>query len=129
MPAHILILGSDRQLTTQRAAYLKLKGYKVTAHVDPQHAISLADTRPPALVIIDLLLAGRSGIEFLYELRSYPEWLNIPVIITGQQSLAEVQPFGAAFAELGVSSYLPTAWTSLAQLEQVISGLLQPVAV
>jgi len=126
---HILILSGDRQLAGHTADYLKLKGYQVTAHTDPQHAITTADTRLPALAVIDLLLAGRSGVEFLYELRSYPEWRDIPVIITGHQHPADIRPFKPAFDQLNVSSYLPTPLTSLAQLEQEIRSLLQPVTV
>lgn len=126
---HILILCGDRQLAGRTADYLRLKGYRVTAHTDPQHAITTADNQPPALAVIDLLLAGRSGVEFLYELRSYPEWQDIPVIITGHQYPDDIRPFKPAFDQLNVSSYLPTPLTSLPQLEQEIRNLLQPAAV
>lgn len=125
---HVLILFSDRQLAVHTSDYLKLKGYKVSAHTDPQQAITAADAQPPAVVVIDLLLANRSGVEFLYELRSYPEWQGIPVIITGYQQASDVRLFRPAFDQLNVASYLPAPLTSLARLEQEIRSLSQPVA-
>lgn len=123
----VLILSGDRQLGAHMASYLKLKGYKASAHTNPQQAIMAADSELPALAVIDLLLAGRSGIEFLYELRSYPEWQGIPVIITGHQHQADIQAFMPALSQLNVARYLPIPTTSLAQVEQEIQNLLQPI--
>lgn len=122
----VLILSSDRRLGGQAAAYLKSKGYEARAHTEPQQAISAANTQPPDIAVIDLLLAGRSGVEFLYELRSYPEWQNIPVILSGNQQPADISPFRDAFDLLGVSAYLPAPLTSLAILEQHIRSFLRP---
>ncbi|HET7528868.1 MAG TPA: response regulator, partial [Candidatus Saccharimonadales bacterium] len=93
MSKQIFILSSDRQMARNTASYLKLKGYSVHTFCDPQEAIVGADTTRPDLAIIELSLAGRSGIEFLYELRSYPDWQSLPVIVLGHQHLADIEPY------------------------------------
>src|SRR6185503_19183615 len=105
--SRILLLQSDDQMATNSAAYLKLKGFDVSVHKDPQTAVAEADSKLPDIVILDLSLAGRSGVEFLYELRSYPDWQSIPVIVTGNLTLQHIQPFLDSFNQLGVSVYLP----------------------
>lgn len=123
--ARILILTSDRQVGRNIQGYMVLKGHSATTFTDPQAAILAADTDAPEVVVVDLLLAGRSGIEFLYELRSYPEWQSIPVIIVGAGSEYSIQSYGQAFAQLNVAAYLSLLHTPLAKLESRIQNLLQ----
>jgi CheY-like chemotaxis protein len=126
--SRILLLQSDDQLATNSAAYLKHKGFAVSIHKDPQTAVAETDKKLPDVVILDLSLAGRSGVEFLYELRSYPDWQSIPVIVTGNLTLRHIQPFLDSFNQLNVSVYLPRQVTSLSRLTQEILKLTQPVA-
>jgi DNA-binding response OmpR family regulator len=102
----ILILEPDRVLAGSLSDYLSKAGYKVSVHSDPQAAITSADKHAPEIVIAELQLAGRSAIEFLYELRSYPEWQSIPVIVTGQLRAQEIESYSEVFRELNVSQYL-----------------------
>jgi DNA-binding response OmpR family regulator len=126
--SNIILLETDRQLAKYTADYLKQQGHKTEVYSDPQSAISSADKHCPDCVVLSLLLAGRSGIEFLYELRSYPEWQKIPVIVTGKLSAEELNDYTPVFNQLGVTRYLHKSTTSLTDLAVAIQGLLQPVA-
>jgi len=128
MAQRIFLLYSDRQIGRHTAGFLKLNGYEADVFCDPQEAVVAADRLKPDLMIVDLALAGRSGIEFLYELRSYPDWRAMPVIVTGSQLLGDIEPYLAAFAQLQVSQYLPRPLTSLPKLRQEIERLPRPVA-
>jgi CheY-like chemotaxis protein len=129
MPGNILLLYSDRQIAGNTSDYLRLKGHSVRTHFHPQDAITSADQNPPDLIILGLALADRSGIEFLYELRSYPEWQAIPVIVTGGPRLADIQLYLPAFDQLNVSKYLTEGLTSLPRLEREAAQLLRLAAV
>jgi DNA-binding response OmpR family regulator len=90
---------------------------KVTVVSSAQAAIMAADERKPDLVILELQLIEHSGIEFLYEFRSYTEWQEVPIVVQ------TVVPFGEFHDnwhllqdELGVSAYLYKPHTSLRQL-------------
>lgn len=124
--ARILLLEADRQLASHTAVILRRQGYEVAHFCDPQSAISSADTEPPNLVILNLALAGRSGIEFLYELRSYPDWQSVPAIVTGRLSPEEKTAYSRAFDQLNVSSFVPTGIASLKLLANAAAELLQP---
>src|SRR5690606_29592146 len=46
-----------------------------------QLAIHAVDEFSPDVVVLELQLAAHNGVEFLYELRSYADVQNIPVIL------------------------------------------------
>lgn len=114
--AHILLLEPDSLLASDTQRYFALAGHKVYIHADPQAAVAQADKQLPNVVITELQLAGRSGIEFLYEFRSYPEWQAIPVIVHSNLHHQDVQAYSAVFKDLNVHTYLHKPTTSLARL-------------
>lgn len=125
--AQILLLETDRLLANNTMQFLIKAGHDVQWCAEPQAAIHAADTQTPDLVILDLLLASHSGAEFLYEFRSYPDWLNTPVIIFSSLSSEEIQESTPALAQLNVAAYHHKPHTSLAELAQTVSDILQPV--
>lgn len=121
----VLLLLNDRQLVRQAGEFLSLKGLEADIHTDPQKAVSAADKNSPDIAVVDINLAARSGIEFLYELRSYQEWQKLPVIVIGLARLNELEDFLPAFRQLEVTQYLTWALTPLHRLEAEISRILQ----
>ncbi len=112
--AQILLIEPDHVLgETYRQAFLHL-GDSVIICSSAQSAITAADALQPDIVILELQLIEHSGIEFLYEFRSYPEWRKIPVIVLSSVPPAE---FGSSrdmlINELGVSIYHYKPQTSL----------------
>lgn len=123
--AHVILIEPDKLLAINVATALKRRGHSVDWQVEPQAATDSADKRHPDIVILDLLLAGRSGVEFLYELRSYPEWLELPVVIFSDVSPAELGASVGGFDQLNISAFHHKAVTSLAQLTDTVELLLQ----
>ena len=73
---------------------------------------------------MDLLFAGRSGVEFLYEFRSYPEWADLPVVIYSSVPEAEAGSYVEEFVRLGIKHYFYKAETSLATLTEAVNYLI-----
>lgn len=124
--AEILLLDTDRQLASHAIDFFKRAGHYLKHFSDPQAAVIAIDKTKPDLIIADLFLAARSGIEFLFELRSYPEWENLPIIVTGSLSPEEIKNYRAAFKELGVCLYFQKT-APLKELLAAVERLLQPV--
>jgi CheY-like chemotaxis protein len=114
----ILLLEPDGLLAASISRYFAAAGLKVQAHSDPQAAVSRADKQLPDIVITELQLAGRSGVEFLYEFRSYPEWQTIPVIVYTSLHNQDLSAYQNVFSELNVQTCLYKPATSLEQLLQ-----------
>lgn len=125
--SRILLLEPNRLLAKQYAAFLKSKGHSVVACEDAQSGINAADGKAPDLIIAELLLAGHSGIEFLYEFRSYAEWCQVPVLILSSVPLAEASIPPGTMQELGVSDYLYKSDTTLERLGRQINRALLTV--
>jgi DNA-binding response OmpR family regulator len=123
--ATIFLLETDRQLGRAAKRYFG-DIHDVYHFSDPQMAVTSADINKPDIVILDLFLAGRSGIEFLYELRSYPDWQQLPVLITGHLPSNEIAEYADALMELKVHKYLPKHTTSLQDLLVEVEQALQP---
>jgi CheY-like chemotaxis protein len=82
-----------------------------------QAAITAADQTKPDLVILELQLIEHSGVEFLYEFRSYSEWQAIPIIVQTVVPFSEFHDnWHLLQNELGVRAYLYKPHTSLKQL-------------
>lgn len=125
--ANILLLESDRQLGNTIKSFFKSLGYELSSFADPQQAVTAIDERRPDIIILNMNLAGHSGIEFLHELRSYPDWDGIPVIVTGQLKHEEQSSYADAFAQLKVQGYIHMPSSSLQGLLIEVNTLLSSV--
>lgn len=122
--AQILLIEPDHVLANTYRDALVVNQHSVIMCTSAQSAISAADTNQPDLVILELQLIEHSGIEFLYEFRSYPEWRDIPVIV-----LSTVPPieFGNSrnilCNELGIHVYHYKPHTTLRGLLSSVNSL------
>lgn len=115
--AEILLIEPDRVLADSYVQALQNAGWQVNAASTAQAAIMVADAIPPDLVILELQLVEHSGIEFLYEFRSYPDWQSVPILIhTGVPPAEFTDNVQLLRDELGVSGYLYKPRTSLRDL-------------
>ena len=124
--ARILFIEPDRLLGINAKKILKRAGHIVDWHVDPQAAMDSADAWHPDIIILDLFLAGRSGVEFLYELRSYPEWAKLPVIIYSNVPAEEFTVAGVGSSQLDIAAYYYKPATPITELAKSIDQILQP---
>ena len=67
-----------------------LKGKELAFFHDGIAAIAAMDfDEPPRLVILDVLLTGPTGFAVLNEMRSYPQLMDVPVVIVSSVSLPD----------------------------------------
>jgi len=119
----VLLIEPNRLQAQQYTRFLTSKGHRVQWREDAQSAVLAADKAGVDVVIIELMLAGHSGIEFLYEFRSYGDWLHVPAIILSGISKSVAGVADATLRELGVSAYLYKPETSLQLLSQTLNRL------
>lgn len=119
---NILLIEPDSMLAHVYKDVLEMtKQNTVRVSSGAQAAIMNADDTTPDLVILELQLIEHSGIEFLYEFRSYSEWQNIPVVVHTMVPFAEfIDNWNLLRDELGVRAYLYKPNTSLVQLRSYV---------
>jgi DNA-binding response OmpR family regulator len=104
--AHVLLVEPDRLVARTYMEALQTAGHTVQVCATAQSAVFCADEQRPDLLILEIQLVGHSGIELLYELRSYPDWQDLPVVIVTNVPAGEFQGSWQLLKnELGVQSY------------------------
>ncbi len=68
----------------------------------PLEAVERVRFERPVLVILDLMMPGRTGFEVLDELKTDPATRNIPVVIHTSKSLTEADRFRLADRHLAL---------------------------
>lgn len=125
----ILVLEADRLLASNLRRYLLNSGHKVIWSATPQAAIEATDRIRPDVIVMDIMLGGHSGVEFLYELRSYPEWQNLPVIILSSLPAHDVLQADLSLEQLNIAQYFYKPDTALAQVAAAVDMAVQPAKV
>lgn len=124
---NILLIEPNRLLATTYRQAIEHAGHTVNWQQAAQAAVSAADGRRPDAVVLELQLAGHSGIEFLYEFRSYTDWQTIPVIVHSFVPQENLVLQRQQLQSLGIVAILYKPTTTLEQLVQAINEL--PVAI
>jgi DNA-binding response OmpR family regulator len=123
---HLLLLEIDPVLGVTTRDALQRTDWQVDLCHDAQSALDVLDERLPDVILLELQLGLHNGIEFLYEIRSYPEWQQIPVVIYTLNPKAKDPQFTEAFAELGVRAIWYKPQVTHTQLIRALNNLFQP---
>lgn len=123
--AHILLLEPDTILASIYTQYIEKQGYVVTHTKEASEAIRQLDAKHIDLVIIEIQIAAHNGIEFLYEMRSYTDWKDIPVIIQTMASELTVLGSGLFKNHLNISEILYKPKTSLHILSRSVNRIIK----
>ncbi|MFL9935639.1 response regulator [Paraburkholderia sp. RL18-103-BIB-C] len=76
--SHILIVEDEPKLAAVLEDYLHLDGFTATIIADGQAVMPFIRATPPSLMLLDLMLPGRNGMDICRELRQFSA---LPVII------------------------------------------------
>jgi len=94
----VLVVDDEEAVCDVIATVLEQAGYSVEKAVGGQEALEKIRRRPPALVILDMMMPGMSGCEVYEALRRDRLARDIPVVITsaGRDVLASLRELGAS---------------------------------
>jgi CheY-like chemotaxis protein len=84
----LVVEDNERNLKLLRDV-LEYAGYDVRVARTAEDGITLADTEPPDLVLMDLQLPGIDGMEALRRLRQSPRTAGIPVVAVTAQAMKQ----------------------------------------
>jgi DNA-binding response OmpR family regulator len=99
--ARILVVDDEPRIREVVSAYLARDGHEVSVAADGDGALELARLELPDLVVLDVMLPGRSGFDVLRALRS--EGISVPVILlTARDDVVD----RVAGLEIGADDYV-----------------------
>lgn len=92
MNSKILLIEDDRDISQLTQMYLTAEGYQVEAIYDGSSAIDKIKEFQPDLVLLDLMLPGKSGAEICTEARQFYTGM-IMVLTAAEDEMSEVSLF------------------------------------
>lgn len=81
MSRHVLLIEDEPNIIEAIRFLLTRDGWLVDTHSDGTDAVQVVQAAKPDLVILDLMLPGRSGMDILRDLRDIAELENLPVLM------------------------------------------------
>jgi len=90
-PRRVLIADDDADIRKVVTANLQAEGIEVEAVANGFEAQARALRTSPDLIILDISMPGRTGLEVMQALRAHPETKDIPVVfLTARSSDADI---------------------------------------
>src|SRR5690554_1874455 len=78
MSQHILIVEDETKLASLLEDYLAQSGFEITAIHDGNEASTWLASNQPSLILLDLMLPGKSGLDIAKEVRKNS---SVPIIM------------------------------------------------
>lgn len=85
----IVVIDDDEGIRELLELFLTEEGYDVTCVKDPNTALDVVHERQPFLILLDLLMPGLSGDEFIAAYRQLPDATASIVVISGRTDVRE----------------------------------------
>ncbi len=77
----ILVVDDDPAALKIASLALREMGYRPVCNADPEDALRTVEADPPGVVIVDLLMPGVDGFEFVSRFRAMPAGRDVPIIV------------------------------------------------
>ena len=124
MKKHVIVLEPDRTIAGCIQTELESRGYRVSLTTSATEAVEIADKHNPSAVITELSLAGHSGSEFIYEFRTYPDWLSVPIVIYSSMKPKDEIRQSHDWQVLNITDFLYKPDVSLKSLADTVDSIV-----
>ncbi len=103
MPETILVVDDDPDILELLKMNLEPEGYTVRTASDGDGAVKSACTEPPDLILLDVMMPHKNGLQVIEELKNIDETKSIPVILVTARGQADDKVLGL---ETGADDYI-----------------------
>ncbi|HEY6037365.1 MAG TPA: response regulator [Kofleriaceae bacterium] len=122
MAHSILVVDDDPEIVTLLSTRLSKRGYKISTASDGSRALELAKKELPDLVLLDVMMPGKSGWEVARALKQDPATQGVKIMMVtaiGEKTNEITAPIYGADAHIDKPF-------EFEKLEKMIVGLLGP---
>jgi DNA-binding response OmpR family regulator len=121
MAPKVLVCDNEEALRVLVRGTLELGNYEILEARDGDQPLELARKFEPDLIVLDMMMPGRSGLEVLADLRAEQRFVETPVIMLTARAQAADR---AAALEAGATRFLPKPFSPL-ELASTVEELLE----
>jgi two-component system phosphate regulon response regulator PhoB len=112
-----VLLIEDEPNIIEAISYIMTKdGWTVYTHSDGQTAMSKVMQRVPDLIILDVMLPGKSGYDILRELRAQAETKDVPVMMLTARGQSKDREMATS---LGATQFMTKPFSNAEVLKSV----------
>jgi len=112
----ILLIEDEGNILEAIGFILSRAGWEVQGHGNGATALEAVVRTAPDLVVLDVMLPGRSGLEILRDLRGQPGTASLPVLMLTAKGQSKDRETAL---ELGADAYLTKPFSNAELLETV----------
>lgn len=116
MSRRVLIAEDEPSILTSLEFLLRQSRYEVRAARDGEEALRLVESFAPELVLLDVMMPARSGLEVCQRIRENPAWRRIKVVMLTAKGRASEIEKGLA---LGADAYVTKPFSTKELLARV----------
>ena len=121
-PKTVLVCDNEEPLRALVTAALDGNGYRIVEARDGEESLALARAERPDVIVLDMMMPGRSGLEVLAELRRDPAFEKTRVLMLTARAQAIDR---TAAGEAGADRFVPKPFSPLelaATVEELLEG-------
>lgn len=118
----VLLVEDDPFMIGILSEKLSASGFNVALADDGEKAVQVFQETRPNVIVVDILLPKKNGIEVLRDIRALPEGKAVPAVVL---SNVEEASYVRDAQELGVKSYLIKANVQLPEIVEKIQEALR----
>ncbi|QIE45072.1 response regulator [Pseudohalocynthiibacter aestuariivivens] len=122
MVRQVLLIEDEPNIIEAISFILSRDGWDVRSHSNGHDAVDVVRARRPDVVILDVMLPGRSGFDILADIRADPDLEQVPVLML----TARGQRKDREMAERAGATHYMTKPFSNAEVLDVVRTLVQP---
>ncbi len=118
MGKRVLLIEDEPNIIEAISFILSRDGWTVHTHADGVTAAARVRSVPPDLVILDMMLPGRSGLDILRDLRGDAATVDLPVMMLTARGQARDRELAMS---LGATQYMTKPFSNAEMLASVRS--------
>lgn len=112
----VLLIEDEPNIIEAISFILSRDGWTVHTHDDGETAVDRVRSLPPDLIILDVMLPGRSGFDILRDLRQRDETAALPVMMLTARGQAKDRDMAM---DLGATMFMTKPFSNADVLENV----------
>lgn len=122
MGRHVLLIEDEPNITEAMRFILGRAGWDVSSHADGATALEAVARIRPDVIVLDVMLPGRSGYDILRDLRADPATRSLPIMMLTARGQGKDRERAESF---GVSHFMTKPFSNSDVLE-TLNDLVGP---
>lgn len=122
MALRVMLVEDEANILEAVRFVLSRDGWEVFGHGNGATALAEIVRRAPDVVVLDVMLPGRSGLDILRDLRAEPALARVPVLMLTAKGLARDRDTALA---IGADAYLTKPFSN-AELVDTLRRIVDP---